>query len=129
MAYEDPLFPLPAPDWILTFTVLLHRTSQLVDDTDAEGFPIKTGAPTVPVKAYVGAPDTRDLDRGGEAADVTVLVRNDIAVSHRDQIEVPLNSTLPPQMCGLFRITTVRPNPSHTRLLCTRITDPEGAVR
>lgn len=128
MGYEDPLFPLPAPDWILTYNVLLHRVSQLAEDTDAEGFPIKTGAATVPIKAYLAPPDTKKLDRGGESADVTILVRNDIAVSHRDQIEVPVSSSLPTQLCGTFRINTVRPNPSHTRLLCNRVTDPDGAI-
>jgi hypothetical protein len=129
MAYEDPLFPLPAPDWILTFDVILHRTSQLVEDSDSEGYPIKTGAAAVPIKAYVGPPDTRELARGGEAADVTVLVRNDIAISHRDQIEVPITSTLPAQMSGTFRVLSLRPNPGHTRALCSRVTDPDGAVR
>lgn len=128
MSYEDPLFPLPAPDWILSYTVLLHRVSQLAEDTDDEGFPIKTGAATVPIKAYVAPPDTNKLNLGGEFADVTILVRNDIAVSHRDQVEVPTTSTFPPQMCGTFRVDTVRPNPSHTRLMCSRIIDPDGAV-
>jgi hypothetical protein len=129
VSYEDPLFPLPAPDWILTYTVLLRRVSQLVDDTNDEGFPTTTGAPVVSIKAYLGSPDTRKLDRGGESADVVVLVRNDTAVSHRDQIEVTPSSGLPTQLQGLFRIESVRPNPSHTRLLCNRITDPEGSVR
>lgn len=129
MGYEDPLFPLPAPDWILTFDVILHRTSLLVEDSDEQGYPIKTGAAAVPVKAYVGPPDTRELGRGGEAADVVVLVRNDIAVSHRDQIEVPTSAAIPPQMQGVFRVLTVRPNPSHSRLACTRVLDPEGSER
>ena len=60
---------------------------------------------------------------------MVALVRNNIIVSHRDQIEVPAAGTLPPQMQGLFRVDTVRPNPSHTRVLCMRITDPEGAVQ
>jgi hypothetical protein len=129
MPYEDPLFPLPAPDWILTYQVILHRVSLLADDTDAEGYPVKTGAPTSTVSAYLAPPDTRKLDRGGEAVDLAVLVRNDVVVSHRDQIEVPDSAASPPQLVGLFRVDTVRPNPSHTRLLCVRITDPDGAVR
>lgn len=129
MAYEDPLFPLPGIDWILTFNVILHRTSQIVEDTDVEGYPVKTGAATVPIKAYVASPDTRELDRGGQSADAVVLVANTVAVSHRDQIEVPVGTPVPPMMIGTYRVETVRPNPSHTRLLCTRMIDPEGSVR
>lgn len=125
--YRDPLFPLPAPAFLLVHTVEIVRTSQLAQDTDDAGWPLLTGAVRVAARAYVASPDPRTLTPAGMAVDAVMLVDNATTVDHRDRVAVAAGQALPAVLVGEFRVNEVRPNPSHTRLLCTRILDPAGA--
>jgi hypothetical protein len=125
--YFNPLFPIAPPTWLFCYNAVIVRTSQLASDTDENGWPILTGATTAAVKAYLDQPEPRTLGPEGEAIDVIALVPNGTVVDHRDLLDVPDGQSLPSVMPGRFHINQVRPNPSHTRLLCTRVTDPAGA--
>lgn len=125
--YFNPLFPIAPPTWLFCFSVTIVRTSQIEPDTDENGWPILTDAATVPVTAYISPPEPRTLAPEGEAVDAVALVPNGTVVDHRDLLDVPDGQQLPAQLVGRFRINQCRPNPSHTRLLLTRITDPVGA--
>lgn len=125
--YRDPLFPIPSPEFLFRHTVTVSRDSQVAVDTDDAGWPITGSAEQVTTRAYVAPPDPRTLTPAGQAVDVVVLVPNGTAVEHRDTIIVDPGQQLAAQHAGRYRITAVRPNPSHCRILCTRVTDPEGA--
>lgn len=125
--YFNPIFPFAPPFWLFCYSAVIVRTSQLASDTDEFGWPLLTGAATVPVKAYLDQPEPRTLGPQGEAIDMVALVANGTVVDHRDLLDVPDGQSLPSVTPGRYRINQVRPNPSHTRLLCTRVSDPAGA--
>ncbi len=125
--YFNPIFPFAPPFWLFCYTATIVRTSQLPSDTDDAGWPVLTGAAQVTVKAYLDQPEPRTLGPQGEAIDMVALVANGTTVDHRDLLDVPDGQSLPAVSPGRYRINQVRPNPSHTRLLCTRISDPAGA--
>jgi len=124
----DPIFPLPEPDFLWVYP-LIHITSDPANVVvDNEGRWVTTGA-SVTVMGYVAAPDNKTYtlaEAKGVQCDLVALVPRGTVMRQTDLIIVP---PTPIGQEGTYRVTLVRPNASHTRVLIERWSDiPLGNV-
>lgn len=119
----DPLFPFPEPTFLFVHELTYHATtsSPVVDDTgwyDADAV-VASSEQNVP--CYVGNYDPSDVS-AGDTKETTIsavaLVSRDRACRPEDEVTVTKGLS---HLLGRYRIDQVRPNPSHTRLLLTRV--------
>lgn len=125
--YADPAFPLPSPDFLFHHdlvvwtpaSVVVGRGRKWVNQSASAGF---TG--------YATAPSPSELRRAaarGVRVDAVALAPHGTVVDEACDLEVPAaptnpGSVAPPTvLVGRYSIDAVRPNPSHVRIVLTRI--------
>jgi len=122
----DPVFPFPDPVFLWVHNIAIIKTSDAVPESDDEGWEIPADpAPLeVVLKGYVTAPDP-EATNSSERVDAVVLVPRDTVVSYADGIRTPSQANLAPMLTGVWKISSVRPNPSHIRILVRRPSSPD----
>lgn len=126
--YADPVFPLPEPDFLWVYDMVVHQAGASVTMTAGRKW-VNQSASAV-FTGYIGGPNRREAEiaaRNGVRIDATALAPHGTVIDEADDLEVPADpinpgSIAPPSMyVGRYSITAVRPNPSHARVLLTRI--------
>jgi hypothetical protein len=118
----DPLFPLPSSDFIFVHLATRYETSQVPREYNDQGWRSPLDLATVPfteTECYVATPNYRDVGVS-QLVFCVILVPREFVVRHGDVMQVPEQHGLYPDLTGLMEIEQVRPNPSHTRVLCKR---------
>lgn len=131
MSYNDPIFPLPEPDFLWVHDLTIHSQTAASVVVDDDGGWTYAQSASVGVVGYATAPNPREVERAasrGVVIDCIVLVPNGTAVKEEDDVTVPgstlgFGGTAIPTavLQGRYEVTGVRPNPSHCRVLLTRI--------
>ena len=111
----DPLFPLPEPVilWVHDLSVLPHSNPSAI--VDAEGRWEYADNNPIPLRGYFASPNPREVERAaaaGVVVDGVALVPNGSPVTVDDGLVYDTST---------YRVALVRPNPSHTRVLLTRV--------
>lgn len=125
MTRTDSLFgPLATvSDVLFVYDLLLYPSSAASAVVDDEGRWRYGTAGAVTVPGYAAAPDTRTLavaQQAGVEVDVVALVHRDTEVHTGDRMEIPNGNRLL-GLGGRYRVTLVRPNPAHTRVLLRKV--------
>jgi hypothetical protein len=122
----DLLFPLPDPGAFLPYVncVTVWRQSLAEPSVDVNGAVTQRLAVAVVLsETYVAMADqveNEDGDTNLEQVSIVILARNGSAVSHADEVTV---AGVSQYLDGRYRVNAVRPNPSHLRILCSRMTE------
>ena len=120
----DTIFPIEEPTWLWTHTLTFQDNQAAAVDVDAEGRWSYADIPGTPVVGYLTAPNPREIDRAasrGVILDAVFLCAHDTGVT--DQSTVIATTGVPPWLVGTYTVSVVRPNPSHLRVLLTRVRD------
>lgn len=122
--YVDPVFPLPDPTFLWVHEgLVVHAVGTEVEDDEGR-WRYGPGA-SVTFTGYVTSPDPRSERRGGADSmrvDAVCLAPRDVAVPWPGYLDATTEN-VPPLLRGWYEIQPPRPNPSHTRLLLTRLAD------
>jgi hypothetical protein len=126
--YADPVFPLPEPEFLWVYDLLVHPASASVTVGAGRRWRYQEVTP-VGFVGYIGAPNPREVERAARRdvrIDAVALAPHGTAVSSEDQLEAAagVGSTgaeVPAVFVGRYAIEAVRPNASHVRILLTRI--------
>lgn len=124
----DPLFPLPEPT-ILWVYDLAYRSASASPVVDAEGRWRYDNSALVGFVGYLSSPNTQAIRlaaAAGVAVDAVALAPNGLGISEEDElIAGPAlglgGQAVPAYLAGLYRVTLLRPNPSHLRVLVSRV--------
>jgi len=122
-ARRDTLFPVPPSDPLFVYDLTIWPTSAASAIVDDEGRWDHESTTPVVVPGYAAPPDTRTLTiatQAGAEVDVVALVGRDVVAHTGDHVQIP-EAGLLLHLGGTYRVTLVRPNPAHTRLLCRRV--------
>jgi hypothetical protein len=122
----DPLFPLPSSDFLFVYRLTRYRPDVSSPEGDEEGWverDITIEQKDEDIPCYVAATDRRDVG-AFEIRGSVFLVHRDFEVRNRDLFVLEPQPGLAPTLEGAWLIEEVRPNPAHTRVLCTRATVP-----
>lgn len=131
MTGYDEAFPLPEPEflWIHDLTYTPATAASVIVDP-ANGKWRYAPSPSVQFTGYIAQADRREVAR---AATQGITVDAVALMSHTDGAALdPLaaehgvvvcdgTSTASPWLHGQYTVTQVRPNPSHIRLILTRL--------
>jgi hypothetical protein len=118
----DPLFPLPESDFLFVHTATRYSTSTTRREADDNGWRTPIDMEAVPhddTRAYVATPNYRDVGVT-QVVFCVILVPRTFVVRFGDVMHVPEQQGLYPDLTGWMEIEQVRPNPSHTRVMCRR---------
>lgn len=122
----DTVFPIEEPTFLWTHT-LTYRTLAAGDVVvDAEGHWVHADTPETTFTGYLTAPNPREIDRAaarGVLLDAVCLAPHAVAVDDAGAVTADAASGVPSWLIGTYRVTVVRPNPSHLRILLTRLRD------
>jgi len=134
--YTDPVFPIPAPEFLWIYDLVVHPASASVTLGEGRRWRYEQSA-SVGFVGYIAAPNPRDVDRAARhdiRLDAVALAPHGTAVEAADQFEAPAAAgstghAVPSVFVGRYAIAEVRPNASHVRILLTRIVgeDPPHA--
>ena len=122
----DLLFPLPDPGAFLPYVnaVIVWRESLVAPTVDVNGAATYPGAASAVLsETYVAMVDRSEVDSGDanlEKVSIVVLARNGSPVSHADHLQV---TGVSQYLDGRYVVDAVRPNPSHLRILCSRMSE------
>lgn len=125
----DPLFPFPEPSFLWVHELTRHVPSgdPIPDETGywtSDNIPT-TDTPNIP--CYVGAYNPSQQEAGDtyeESVDAVALVSHSTPFNRKDEVTVTAAAAY---LLGRYRVSVVRPNPSHQRLLLTRVPERESA--
>lgn len=120
----DAVFPIEEPTFLFIHT-LSYRGNDSTIVTDEEGR--WNHAVTAPVEftGYLTAPNPREVERAaahGMTLDAVALCSHDVDIPHTAHVTAAAGA-VPAWLVGTFRVIAVRPNPSHQRILLTRVID------
>lgn len=121
----DQLFPLSAPP-VFVYDLLVRGAatsgSVLID---AEGKWSYGENPGTVVRGYLAPPNTSTINLGqasGVQVDTVALISLEDATATGVAVDDEISATgIHPLLDGRYLVKLVRPNPSHVRLLCSRI--------
>lgn len=111
----DALFPLPEPTFLWVDDLTLYPHSNASPIVDAEGRWEYVETESIPMRGYFATPSPREVDRAaaaGVVVDGVALVPNDSPISVDDSL---VHGSL------AYKVVLIRPNPSHTRVLLSRV--------
>lgn len=119
--YADPVFPLPSPAFLFVHEVLVGVQDTIV--TQPDGRWTRDPVPTTPVRGYLTSPNPQETQIAaarGVTIDAVFLCPHGTPVRHQDRIDSTA-ANVPSVLKGRYTVTAVRPNPSHVRVLVTRV--------
>lgn len=122
----DSVFPIDPPDFLWVHTLTYRPTTGASVVVDAEGRWNYGDTTEVEFTGYITAPNPREVDRAatrGILLDAVCLAPHDVGITDSCHLTVAASSGAPEWMVGTYTVNTVRPNPSHLRILLTRIRD------
>lgn len=127
-AYEDPVFPLPEPEFLWVHSLVGWSSASVVV---GRGRKWQTTSASAAFEGYATAPspsERRRADREGYRVDAVALAPHGATGLDEDgTLEVPAAPLLPghvappPVLVGRYTVREVRPNPSHVRYVLTRV--------
>lgn len=120
----DTVFPIEEPTWLWTHTLTYRDHDAAAVTVDAEGRWTHDDTPGTPVIGYLTGPNPREVDRAasrGIILDAVFLCAHDSGVT--DKSTVTATTGVPAWLVGTYTVNVVRPNPSHLRVLLTRVRD------
>ena len=129
-AAYDPVFPLPEPDflWVHDLTLVGQTSASTVVDEATGRWHYGEAAPSTTFTGYIGSVGRRETERAaarGIVADAVVLAPHslplapDTAELHR--LVCGPDSKATRWLHGSYKVSEVRPNASHLRLILTRL--------
>lgn len=121
MTVGDLNFPFPDPSFLFIHCVEIRPV--LTRTSDPRGRPVVKRDLPQSLNGYLTAPDPNTDDSAGTQrikVDAVLLIGNDCTYPTEDALVRSDDPQLPPRLAGTYRITTTRPNISHTRLLLER---------
>lgn len=125
----DPVFPLPEPDFLWVHDLAYRDDSAASLVVDEERKWTYADTPAVTFTGYLTAPNPRDVDRAdstGVILDAVCLAPHGIGIDDNDVVVADSSSGVADYLQGSYRVGVVRPNPSHLRILLSRIKgDPQ----
>lgn len=122
----DSVFPIGPPEFLWVHQLAYRPTTGASVVVDAEGRWDYANITPTEFTGYITAPNPREVDRAatrGILLDAVCLAPHDVAVTDACHLIVGAASGAPDWMVGTYTVNTVRPNPSHLRILLTRIRD------
>lgn len=120
----DTIWPIDEPTWLWTHTLTFRDNAASAVEVDAEGRWTYADTAGTDVIGYLTAPNPREVDRAasrGIILDAVFLCAHDSGIT--DQSTVVAATGVPPWLVGTYTVSVVRPNPSHSRVLLTRLRD------
>lgn len=116
----DAIFPFPEPTFLFIHTIHIGNRGTVVTQPDGSWAHAVT---EIPARGYMTAPDPREVAAAASrdvVIDAILLVSNTTIVTEKDQVRCS-DPFAPPVLQGVFAVTGVRPNQSHTRVLLSRV--------
>lgn len=126
----DAVFPLSPPTWLFQHTLTYRPNDAGNVITDQEGNWHYEPVPPVTFSGYLTAPGPQEVERAaakGTVLDAVCLCANDAGVTDSSTVEA--TTGVPAWLVGKYRVINVRPNPSHSRVLLTRIVVDDAPPR
>ena len=120
----DAVFPIEQPTFLFIHTLTYRVNDPDTVVTDERGHWNYAAATPVSFTAYLTAPNPREIERAaahGMTLDAVALCGHEVTIPHTAHVTAATG--VPTWLVGTYRVSAVRPNPSHQRLLLTRIVD------
>lgn len=120
----DPVFPLPEPEFLWVHQLAFRNDSAALLDVDEEGKWTYDDSDLATFTGYLTAPNPREVDRAdahGVILDAVCLAPHGTGIGDDDVVIAGAASGVASYLQGSYRVGVVRPNPSHLRILLSRI--------
>lgn len=122
----DTVFPIEDPTFLWAHDLTYRDNVAASVVVDGEGHWVNADAPETAFTGYLTAPNPREVARAaanGVILDAVCLAPHTVAVGDDGTVIAGAGSGVPTWLVGSYRVTVVRPNPSHLRVLLTRVRD------
>lgn len=120
----DQVFPIEQPTFLFVHTLAYRVNDPSTVTTDEEGHWNYAAETTVSFAGYLTAPNPREVERAaahGMTLDAVALCGHEVNIPHTAHLIA--ETGVPSWLIGTYRVMSVRPNPSHKRILLTRVLD------
>lgn len=118
----DAVFPIPEPTflWVHSLSYVQHDGNDVI--TDSEGRWRYDDGEVVTFTGYITAPNPREVDRAAARdviIDAVALAPLDCGINERCSLTAA--GAVPRGLAGVYKVSLIRPNLSHLRILLTRV--------
>lgn len=121
----DDVFPIPEPTWLWVHQLSISHTAGAASVIDSEGRWEYHNPEYDTIMGYLTGANPEEIERAAQQGirfNAVALVPRETVVQAGDELIATNTNTL---LDGTYRISQVRPNLSHLRLMIDRIPEPD----